>query len=468
MPQRQQNLPPINLHSPQPILSTHPTSTQAKLSSQSVAKPKPSCHAPWNPPNYCPEKDETPVIWLLLDSVLPYHASSQCFLFHNYKAEHRVLMTIYRDVIVEGTGTLHLRIATLGQHHNVTLHNCLHIPNAPGHGLLSIPHLLDLNYSIMLAGHSPHLIVSHMVHHTTPNLLKYFPLSHLENLFFLKAIFIEALPLTHSILIPTSSHPPHPHQPLSLSTILSTMSTSLTGPQSQAIAMSSISPFIRLAFSPPPGLTPTPTPLSLPLPSWPPVPPQSPIFPSQQPPLPPWQQPLPHLSLRPPPVPSRPPPIFLQPPPVPSRPPPLPSWQPHLWGWSYRSVFSSSLSLVSTSFADGGVLDLCGLLSRLSILGHSVPHLVHTLHSCTHCVLHLLSILVLPACCLDSICSSKTMSPCPLTHHFKHVLHNQNYCTCRRLVIVRSCKNVMANGQKHLLSLFICMTKCGYRFEAKT
>ena len=170
---------------------------------------------------------------------------------------------------------------TLGQHHNVTLHNCLHIPNAPGHGLLSIPHLLDLNYSIMLAGHSPHLIVSHIVHRTTLNLPKYFPLSRSENQFFLKAIFIETLLLTHSTLVLTSSHPPHPHQPSSLSTILPTKSTSLTGPQPQAIVMSSISPFIRLAPSSPPGLTPTPTPLPLPLPSQPPVPPRSPIFPSQ-------------------------------------------------------------------------------------------------------------------------------------------------------------------------------------------
>ena len=267
MPRRQQNLPPAYLHSPQPILSTHPTSTQAKLSLQSMAKPKPSHCAPQNPPNYHPEKDETPVFQLLLNSVLPYHTSSQCFLFHDYKAEHRILKTIYEDVIVEGTGTLHLRIATLGQHYSVTLHNCLHIPNAPGHGLLSIPHLLDLNYSIMLVGRSPCLIVSYMVHHMTPNLLKYFPLSHSENQFFLKAIFIEALPLTHSMLVPTSSHPPHPHQPSSSSTILPTMSTSLTGPQPQAIAMSLILPFIRLAFLSPPGLTPTPTPLPLPLPS---------------------------------------------------------------------------------------------------------------------------------------------------------------------------------------------------------
>ena len=66
--------------------------------------------------------------------------------------------------------------------------------------------------------------------------------------------------------------------------------------------------------------------------------------------------------------------------------------------------FSSFLSLISTSFTDGGVLDLCGLSSWLSISGHSVSHLVHTLHSCTCCVLHLLFICS-PAHCLNSICS---------------------------------------------------------------
>jgi len=65
---------------------------------------------------------------------------------------------------------------------------------------------------------------------------------------------------------------------------------------------------------------------------------------------------------------------------------------------------SSSLFLVSISFADGGILDLCGLSSQLSILGHSVPCLIYILYSCTCRILHLLFIHS-PAHCLDSICS---------------------------------------------------------------
>ena len=70
--------------------------------------------------------------------------------------------------------------------------------------------------------------------------------------------------------------------------------------------------------------------------------------------------------------------------------------------------FSSSLSLVLTSFTDEGLLDLYGLSSQLSISGHLVPCLVHTLHSRTHCVFHLLFVCS-PAHCLNSICSSKYM-----------------------------------------------------------
>ena len=100
------------------------------------------------------------------------------------------MKTIYGDVIVEGSSTILLRIAANRLHHTFSLHDCLHIPDAPHHGLLSIQHLMDHNYLIVLAGRSLWLILDHKEHQARSTLLKYFPLSCSQAQFFLKATFV--------------------------------------------------------------------------------------------------------------------------------------------------------------------------------------------------------------------------------------------------------------------------------------
>jgi len=125
----------------------------------SIAKPKQPQHNPWNLPGYIHTKHKSPVLRLLLDTILPHHAITQHSFFHEYKAEQWIINTIYGNIIIEGSGTVLLHIAANGLHHTFSLCDCLHIPDAPHHGLLSIQHLIDHNYSIMLAGCSQWLIL---------------------------------------------------------------------------------------------------------------------------------------------------------------------------------------------------------------------------------------------------------------------------------------------------------------------
>ena len=66
------------------------------------------------------------------------------------------MKTIYGDIIIEGSGTVLLRIAANRLHHTFSLCDCLYIPDALHHGLLSV----------------------------------HFSLSHLQAQFFFKAIFV--------------------------------------------------------------------------------------------------------------------------------------------------------------------------------------------------------------------------------------------------------------------------------------
>ena len=147
--------------------------------------------------------------------------------------------------------------------------SCLHVPTAPGHGLLSIPCLLELNYSIMLAGCSPCLILDHKEHLEKPNFPKYFPFTHVKGQFFFKGIFITpstpALPLIPPVLLAL------PFAPMLLPTA-SHLVTLLSSTIPQPIAMVSIPSFVSLALSLLPQL---------------PVPLQTPILHLQPPPLPP-------------------------------------------------------------------------------------------------------------------------------------------------------------------------------------
>jgi hypothetical protein len=161
-----------------PFKSTKVTASQARSSSHrkadSIPKAKPlAVSRPAQP-------------FLVIDTTLPSHIVTDRSLFTMYTAGRKVYRTTFgHDIVIEGTGDVHIRVFAAGQYICFRLRNCWHVPSS-AHHFLSCAIVTSLGYQVMIAGRSPRMISSHKRRLVEPKLPKYIPFTQVDGLIVLK------------------------------------------------------------------------------------------------------------------------------------------------------------------------------------------------------------------------------------------------------------------------------------------
>jgi hypothetical protein len=127
--------------------------------------------------------------YVVVDAALPSHIVNDRSLFTTYTPGRKVHRTVFgHNIIIEGTGDVHIRVFVAGQYICFRMRNCWHVPLSPRH-FLSCSMVVSLGHQVMIAGCSPRLIFSHKRRLIQPNLPKYLPFTRLDGLIVLKLEF---------------------------------------------------------------------------------------------------------------------------------------------------------------------------------------------------------------------------------------------------------------------------------------
>jgi hypothetical protein len=146
----------------------NPTSGSSSSHRDSIREPKPK---PLSHPHY-----------LVVDSTLPSHVFTDRSLFTTYVPSRKHHRTVYgTDIIIEGTGDVHVRVIVSGKSILFRFRDSWHVPSSPQH-FLSCSTVISLGHQVMLAGRSPRMIFSHKRRLIVPELPKYIPFTRVDGL----------------------------------------------------------------------------------------------------------------------------------------------------------------------------------------------------------------------------------------------------------------------------------------------
>jgi len=171
-----------------------------------------------------PMKSPTTPSYMIVDSLLPFHVFSDRTMFQTYTPGHKTHTTPYGNtLIIEGTGTVVIRLAAEGSFFNVSLDKCWHVPASSNH-FDSCLRSISKGSQVMIAPRSPRLLVAHKQRLFKPKLPKYFLLSRNKTQRYLTLDFTP--------FISNPSNPPSSIQPAQTQSQISLF----TAPQSVALA----------------------------------------------------------------------------------------------------------------------------------------------------------------------------------------------------------------------------------------
>ena len=146
-----------------------------------------SFHRKHNSP---PKKSKKPLFsnlnYLVVDATLPSHIFSDRSLFTTYIPSRQIHQNVFgTDIIIEGTGDVHVRVIVSGKSLLFRFRDSWHVPSSPYHFFLCST-VVSLGHQIMIAGRSPRMIFSHKRRLVVPDLPKYIPFTRLGALTVLK------------------------------------------------------------------------------------------------------------------------------------------------------------------------------------------------------------------------------------------------------------------------------------------
>ena len=146
-----------------------------------------SFHRKHNSP---PKKSQKPLFsnpnYLVVDATLPSHIFSDCSLFTTYIPSRQIHRNVFStDIIIEGTGDVHVRVIVSGRSILFHFRDSWHVPSSPYH-FFSCSTVVSLGHQVMIAGHSPRMIFCHKRRLVVPDLPKYIPFTRLGALTVLK------------------------------------------------------------------------------------------------------------------------------------------------------------------------------------------------------------------------------------------------------------------------------------------
>ena len=179
--------------------------------------------------------------YVVIDATLPSHIINNHSLFTTYIPGRKIHRTAFgHNIMIEGTGDVHIRVLAAGQYICFRMRNCWHVPSSPHH-FLSCAVVASSGYQVMIAARTPRMLFPNHRRLAEPRLPKYVPLTKIDGYW---ALNFE-IPAPESIS----------------SQLLSTTSqTTAQDPISQALHASTSRPFAGLTFN---SLLPTQTPQRL-------------------------------------------------------------------------------------------------------------------------------------------------------------------------------------------------------------
>ena len=217
--------------------------------------------------------------YMVIDSSLPVHVFSDRTVFQTYIPGHKTHTTPYGNtLVIEGTGTVVVRVAAEGTFFNFTMDDCWHVPASPNH-FYSCLRANSKGIQAMVSSRSPRLLTAHQQRLLQPKLPKYFPLTKKKGPDLLVLAFSRTDPPPRPLPLPPSTKT---SDPFSISLLNSTI-------PSVAFAASTYSPppdntnpanpFKQSNSSPSYSpLFPTPLSQDIPIPHLPPSPLNSPSY----------------------------------------------------------------------------------------------------------------------------------------------------------------------------------------------
>ena len=120
--------------------------------------------------------------YLVVDSTLPSHVFHDRSLFTTYVPSRKRHRTVYgTDIIIEGTGDVHIHVIVSGKSILFRFRDSWHVPSSSRH-FLSCSSVISLGHQVMLAGRSPRMIYSHKRRLIVPDLPKYIPFTRVDGL----------------------------------------------------------------------------------------------------------------------------------------------------------------------------------------------------------------------------------------------------------------------------------------------
>jgi len=180
--------------------------------------PHSSRHKPSSKPKL--KSSPTPAPYLVIDTTLPSNIFSERLLFVTYSPQNKIYHTAFgNEIVIEGTGEVHIHIFASGQPILLWMTNCWHVPSSPHHFISTLSGCLHGN-QFMIALWTPRMLFSYKYCLLEPNSPKYVPLTHEDGFLVLRfklpapiASVSQVNPL--SLVQVPSSIPP---QPVSITT----------------------------------------------------------------------------------------------------------------------------------------------------------------------------------------------------------------------------------------------------------
>jgi hypothetical protein len=194
----------------------------------------------------------TPAPYLVVDTTLPSSIFSERSLFVTYSPQSRIFRTAFgNDIVIEGTGEVHVRVFASGQPITLRLKECWHVPSSPHHFLSTLSSTLRGNQFI-IASRTPRLLFNSKFRITEPNSPKYVPFTREDGFLVLRfkiPVSLAPVPQVNPLLLPipnTSRHLLPSSKPLAFSSLSFHLSSFLSSP------LPSSSPHIFPSYPPPP------------------------------------------------------------------------------------------------------------------------------------------------------------------------------------------------------------------------
>ena len=171
--------PPTHSHPSSMPHKNPPTIDKLPSSSKSTMAPaqKPPTHSHPSLTRTQPTKSPATPSYMIVNSLLLFHIFLDPNMFQTYTPGCKTHTTPYGNtLVIKGTGTVIVHLATKGSLFNVSLDECWHVL-ASSNNFYSCLHLISKGSQVMIASQSPCLLIAHKQCLFKLKLPKYFLLS---------------------------------------------------------------------------------------------------------------------------------------------------------------------------------------------------------------------------------------------------------------------------------------------------